>query len=271
MEPNEVQHLYEEYLINLGEESRNTRGYKHFHPSAFGDCIRKIALQYYSESIDSLKQVEPVDPKLQRAFEAGHAFHFRMQKSFAKMGILRGWWKSKITGKIYGTENPHGILMPKSLDEIGEKQHDDDKRDIFELLEYEEIKVENKEFNFKGHVDGILEINGELYVIDFKTTNEDQYSMLTTAHSKYIVQINIYMWLLNIRNGIIYYEEKNRHQLKEFHLRYNEKLIDDIKDRASQLVKVLERKALPKIPQHFSKDKKPCRWCEFANSVCYKK
>ena len=268
---------YDEYLYKDGVKNRAERGFKKFHPSAFGGCLRKVVLQYFGEFKPELRDPSPIVPQSQRIFNAGHAHHYRMQSELTKMGILRGYWKSKLTGKVYGKENKIGIFMPESLEEVGETKPTDDKREIHELFEYEEIALSDDEYNFAGHCDGVIELErgnaNTRYVIDFKTIKMERFKFLSNASRKpdhtYIAQINIYMWLLGLDKGIIFYEDKNTHELIEFLVPYDKHLIEDIKTNAKKLLLAIEGRKLPKINPHYSKDAKPCAYCGYAD-LCWK-
>lgn len=273
-----MQPHYDDYLSREAVKNQNERGYKTFHPSAFGGCLRKIALQYYGEIDPKYKEPVKFDPKSQRIFRAGHAHHFRMQEELSEMGILRGCWKSKITGKIYGRDSKTGIFMPQSLEEVGEEKHPDDKRELKEIFEYVEIKVENKEYNFSGHCDGIIQLDPDnpdtMYIVDFKTMKFERFEILARSgniDNNYLTQINIYMWILGVRKGLIFYEDKNTHQIKEYEVFYDENLIEDIKRQAKTLLSFFEKKQLPKMPDQYEKNKKPCMYCGYKDVLCWKK
>ena len=262
---------YEQYLIKKGETSRSTRGYSHFHPSAFGGCIRKMALQYYSEFYDNFKVEEPIDPKFIRICDAGHAYHFRMQNDLAEMGILRGYWKCKSCGKIHGKENKIGIFMPEKCDCLDEK----DKRKNLSLFEYEEVFLQSDpKYNFKGNCDGIVELEkgnpDSRYIIDFKSIKSRRFGFLKENDIKYKTQIMIYMWLTGVHKSIIFYEDKDVHVLKELPVEYDEEEVQRIKDKAVKLKKILDNKKLPKRPDGYTQSKIPCSWCEY-KKICYKK
>jgi len=267
---------YETFLAEREIKDRAKRGYLHFHPSSFGGCPRYTSFQYHSEANDKFKNNSPVDMRFRRICDAGHAFHDRMQRDLSIMGILRGLWRCKSCGEILGKENPIGIFLPDTCPCIEKKKKD--KRRGIKLFEYVELFLESDpKYNFKGNCDGILEFEpGEpstRYVIDFKTINEGGFSYLRKPDQKYITQIRIYMWLTGIRQGIIYYEDKNKHALREFKIIHDESIIDDIKLMASKLKTICEAGKIPKIPQDYHKSKKPCtlfqdKKCEYYK-FCY--
>ena len=266
---------YETFLAEREMSDRAKRGYLHFHPSSFGGCLRCTAFQYHSETNDKFKNKSPVDMRFRRICDAGHAFHDRMQRDLSIMGVLRGWWKCKACGNITGKDDPIGTFLPETCEC---KRRKADKRTGIKLFEYVEIFLQSDpKYNFKGNCDGILELEpGEpssRYVIDFKSINEGGFSYLRKPDPKYVTQMRIYMWLTGVRKGIIYYEDKNKHELREFEVTYDEDMVDHIKDTASKLKKICEMGKIPKIPGHYSKSKKPCtlfksKKCEYYK-FCY--
>jgi CRISPR/Cas system-associated exonuclease Cas4 (RecB family) len=262
--------IYERHLIKKGEASRDNRGYSYFHPSAFGDCVRKMAIQYYSELEPSFKPEIQIDPKFMRICDAGHAFHHRMQEDLAVMGVLRGYWRCRSCDKVFGKENPIGIFLPEKCD----CQKEEDKRRGIKLFEYEEIRLESEEkYNFKGNTDGVIEIERDVqesrYIIDFKSIKDKRFSFLKEPDHKYIVQVMIYMWLTGVKKAIIYYEDKSEHSIKEFVVNYDEKMVENIKLTALKLNKILKLGKIPKRPEGYDYDCFHCKYCDY-RSVCYR-
>lgn len=268
---------YNNYLINKALSS--TRSYDWFHPSSFGGCLRKIVLQHFGEKSSNLKEPRIPDPRAERIFDNGHFLHHRMQRAFSEMGILRGYWKSKLSGNVYGKESQIGIFRPQSLRVIGEENllQPGDTRGIEDLLEYEEIRLESEEYNFKGNCDGVVELEKDnpdsRYVVDFKSCKSEKYEFISTRTRKpdaeYITQITIYMWLLGVHKGIIYYENKNDQEILEFHVPYSEDRVNTIKKTAKQLLDFIENKKVPKVSEHYSPSKKPCMYCGYCK-LCHK-
>ena len=254
---------YNEFLNKKGIISRQGRGFLKFHPSSFGDCLRKIAFQYHSEQNDKYKINIATDIKFMKICDAGHAFHDRMQYDFSKMGILRGWWRCKKCNKILGKENKIGIFLPDICDCIEDPLVD--KRRGLKLFEYEEIFLKSEEeFNFQGNCDGIIEIekdNPDLrFIIDFKSINEKSYGNLFTSepNKKYTIQVMIYMWLSGIHKAILYFEDKNKHEISEYVIDYDEEAVEEIKNTSRKLKKICELGGIPKIPQGYSSNNSPC-------------
>lgn len=261
---------YDNYLIEQGAIDDKKRKYDYFHPSEFGSCLRKVALKSHGISSGVV-----IEPRVRRIFQAGHDYHGGMQKRFAEMGIIRGLWECKRCKKVHGKENKWGIFMPEDCECTAKLPPDFPNADRkgLDLFTYEELRLENEEYNFKGHCDAIIELvkgdPSERYVVDFKTVNGDKFQFLKRPDSQYVVQINIYMWILGIKQGIIFYEDKNRHEIKEFLVKYDQGIIDDVLKNAVKLRKIIENNQIPKINKNYKKTTKPCAYCDF-KSYCWK-
>jgi len=269
--------LYEKHLVEKGIEDQKHRGYSYFHPSAFGDCSRKLCYQYYEEkNPGEFMPEKAIEPHFMRICDAGHAFHNRMQESYARMGILRGYWQCRACGEIKGKEisepgNSIGILLPDYCDC---KRDPKDKRKGVDLFEYREIRLASeKKYNLQGNTDGIIELergNPETrWVVDFKTINSNRFSTLEAPEDKYVVQVMIYMWLTGVHKSVIHYEEKDRHQVKEFIVPFDERRLEWIKKTALRLDGMLKEGKIPSRNPKYFKSKPPCVWCDFVK-VCYK-
>src|ERR1035437_3547580 len=125
-----VSELYCNFLKEGGEKSKK-RDMKHLYPSGFGDCLRKLVFQCYAKIDDRFDPHKPVDVKFMRIGDAGNAYHHRMQMSFSKMGILRGFWKCRRCGHTMGKDDKWGIFMPK---ECSCQKAEDDKREGIDLF-----------------------------------------------------------------------------------------------------------------------------------------
>ena len=141
------------------------------------------------------------------------------------------------------------------------KDRPEDKRRGRKLFEYVEIFLKSKpEYNFKGNCDGVIELEPgdpeSRYVIDFKTISSGGFSYLKKPDHKYVVQITIYMWLTGVKRSIIYYEEKDKHTLREFIIPYDEGLVDHIKNSSKKLFQICSSGKIPKVPGNYKKSNK---------------
>ena len=78
--------------IRWREKNGKQRKYDIYHPSAFGNCLRRMQYQRYaSEGIIESKG-EDFESRMLRLFEKGHNMQARWERYFTHMGILKGIW-----------------------------------------------------------------------------------------------------------------------------------------------------------------------------------
>lgn len=274
----------EEELIRLAKA--NDRNNKVFHPSEWDVCHRQIAYKYYEATgvikIDDSAMV--IDPQLQRIFDCGHSMHDRWKRYLGCLGNkLKGrwrcmnWFAHQDKPKIYGDNNTLGIFKP-DICECGSTR-----------FEYEEVGFYDSETNWGGHVDGILNLNGEdiilmgcdyppvdvrHIVVDFKTMNPHQFKNLTEPLPKHKTQMQIYLYLSKLRMGKFLYENKADQAVKEFNVYRDDTLIEVKKSEAVFLRSAVTRRksdgtrALPK-QAFMSAGEKECVRCKFRGH-CWK-
>jgi len=288
------------------------RGYEKYHPSSFGGCLRKAQYQRYTERGWLNVEKEDPEPKTLRIFDTGHSMHARWAKYFEDIGILRGYWScnnpcchlwddkgnyssdilqkdsikvpeiiNNFKPRFYGKDNKLGCFKPKSC-VCG-----------CEDFEYHEITVEDKELNFRGHCDQILDFcnfNPSMFsqgnpvdvlfkaedlpkkpiVLDMKSINSYSFkSKLEVGPSLvYRTQLCIYANVLDLDYGILIYENKDDSSTKVYKVERNPEMWQRIRKQAFDLNDMVDDKLLPP-PRPVSKDDYDCRYCEY-QSICHK-
>lgn len=254
------------------------RPYDVFHPSSWGTCVRQTAYEYYNYKNPFLvRTAQDINPRVERIFDNGHGVHARWQKYLDDMAILRGQWKCKGCGTISGNGQKLGILNPAHdrgwACPCGYRY-----REIrSQLNEYVELEVRSDpEFNFLGHCDAVVDLTGtefrrgkyDVFVVDFKSINDENFGSLEKPEYKHVVQVNIYMWLLGLDAAVVLYENKSAQTLKEFFVPRNEDMIRKIQSESLALMDLLKGNRIPKRPAGMSLTKEPCRWCQYSK-FCY--
>lgn len=159
------------------DENGDPRGYEHYHPSAFGKCLRLMQYQRYSERGYIPTPIDQHEPSICRIFGNGHSMHDRWRQYFEDLGVLRGYWTC--TNPLCAAYDDSGIYNgvstmsdvmadPKAWFKARRKHgagvlHGAFKPDRcncgWEKFKYDEIDVRNEELNFYGHADMILDFN----------------------------------------------------------------------------------------------------------------
>lgn len=163
-------------------------------------------------------------PSQQTTFDLGHAIHDIFQGYFWDIGQLRGDFECLKCDKIY-----KDLLSPKvcpSGIESHKRKH----------LRYREVIAKNSHFLISGRCDGIIDIDGELHILDIKSIQNRTMSMSEMAFcfedldrngpkADHIVQLTFYMWILEIHRGHLLYVGKNDGKIKSFAIPFNEALL----------------------------------------------
>lgn len=288
------------------------RGYQKYHPSSFGGCLRKAQYQRYEEQGLFKCEKEDIDPKTVRIFDTGHSMHARWSSYFEQIGVLRGVWECanpcchlwdedgnyspdilqrdglKVTEvianfkpRIYGLLDKIGCFKPKYCI-CGNKE-----------FHYHEVTVSDKELNFHGHCDQILDFSNfdpSIYktgnpvdilfkmedlpkkpiVLDMKSINDFSFkSKLNEGPSLiYRTQLVIYCNILDLEYGVLIYENKNDSATKIYKIEKDVEMWNVIRKQALALNNMNSDQLLPP-PRPTSKEDFDCRYCEY-QSICHK-
>jgi CRISPR/Cas system-associated exonuclease Cas4 (RecB family) len=256
------------------------RSYSVFHPSAFGKCLRKMQYQKYAEEGIIPKPVVIPEPRMIRIWDTGHSMHSRWAMYMEKLNILRGVWKCKYCGDLLGNNEKLGIFKPEKCDKCSCSSWD-----------YQEITVEDKNLNMYGHCDQVLDfgvINNNFknssqaedvkdlfsllpskpIIVDMKTIGKNQWNKIDRqAHFYYIVQLTIYLHILDLDMGIIIYERKDDSEIKMFRVERNDDMWNIIQQQAKMMISMVSKKTLPP-PRPDSKSDFDCKYCEYSD-ICH--
>ena len=81
-------------------------------------------------------------------------------------------------------------------------------------LKQVETPIENIEYEIQGHADGIIEVGGKEGVLEIKSINSNQFYALHEPKPEHLIQLNVYMFALDIPRGCLLYECKDNQELK---------------------------------------------------------
>ena len=121
---------------------------------------------------------------------------------------------------------------------------------------YKDIK-----FLISGTID--LVFNG--IVIDIKSISTFRFVGLSkhfpTDYMNYVIQLQLYMDMLNIEKGAILFKDKNSSELKIFHLKYNAALMESILESVARLHQACKSKKL--IDRPYERNDWHCKLCSY--------
>jgi len=197
----------------------------------------------------------------------------KAKKSFAPSGL--GWgsgncprfWYYSFKGGITRVDDNDAKSIANMA--YGTQAHDRIK-DLFkraEVLIDDEIKVNSSDPPIFGFVDLLIRWQNESVPGEIKTAKQESFN-IRKANKRppgyHLIQLLIYMRLMNKQKGFFLYENKNTQELLVIPVTWtdaNTKLVDDVFDWMRQTYKAFEEDKAPKRP--FTIKSKTCKECPF--------
>lgn len=156
------------------------------------------------------------------------------------------------------------------------------------VLEKPEVPIYNEEYHIMGHADGIINDKQGRAVLEIKsvgagTIRMEDYELFKSSETAeaawkkvrqpfptHLRQLNLYMYCLDIHDGIFIYEWKATQEIKEFSVKFQPSLIEDILSGCKSVIRGLDSGIPPMRPTLAeSSSSKICKGCPYAK-VCWK-
>lgn len=222
-----------------------------FYPSSIGRCKRMITYQM-------LKY--PATPKAGsnlHVLETGTSFHERMEELFSDMGIL-------VVPEL--AIKDEGLCISGRTDAVVWNFLDDlTTLTPGEIIDTEEDRITLN--NAKGQTAYVGPRNRVL-LIELKTIKDSSFHKLRkkSAKNEHIMQLQLYFHLTGIEKGLIYYENKNTQEIKEYVVEKDDDLIAQVLADISYVVDLANKKEL--ADREFQPNDVQCRYCDY-RELCY--
>ena len=126
------------------------------------------------------------------------------------------------------------------------------------LLIDEDVPISDDKFEICGEIDGLLKYWDELIVLDVKSINKKGFRNLFRPSESHIIQLNVYLYCLGLRYGILLYECKDDQEIAEYLVEYDPRVLLPIFRKIKYVQECLKSNTVP--PRH---DGYSCRWCEY--------
>jgi hypothetical protein len=110
-----------------------------------------------------------------------------------------------------------------------------------ELKQFIEISLRDDSLWLKGSPDALI-VNpndGLVYVFELKSMRDGEFRILEDAKIEHIMQLHCYFWLTTLTNGILFYENKDNQQTKEFVIQKSDVLMNKILNKISLIQKAV--------------------------------
>jgi hypothetical protein len=184
------------------------------------------------QTIDSYLQTRPRDDRPKRCFHPSslHLSAFELYHRYLE-GDGNRQFDSR-TLRIF--DNGHAVhsRLQGYLTEIG-------------VLKQAEVPVENEEYEIRGHADGIIDINGASGVLEIKSMNSNQFYSAFEPKEDHLIQVNVYMFCLDIPRACLLYECKDNQEVKEFYVKQDISVLKPILEKIKFVQECLRNEAEP--------------------------
>ena len=120
-------------------------------------------------------------------------------------------------------------------------------------------------YNISGNVDAVLNIGDCNYVAKIQPVNNSDFKQIEEkgAIKKHVVELIVYMWLTELRDGLLLYENQNTYKYTVFHVKPYAPVIKSVIKKCSGLMESKIQGVIPVRP-YKTKDANECKVCEFS-------
>lgn len=242
------QYLQEEDMRKSMERIEQGRIGKYY-PSSVGQCRRKVAYQMMGYP------GKPKDGKSNLVLDNGTSFHNRMEDYFEKMEIMIA---------------PELRLKDEDLRISGRSD-----AIIWNFMKKEEPEVDHtirlyKPSNDDNNEDELVYEGpaSDVLIVEFKSIKSKNYDYLpkTKAKKEHEMQLQLYFFLTGIRQGMVYYENKDTQEQKYYVVNYNQKIVDEVISDIRYIIGCIDNGRLPE--REFNPSDFQCRYCDFRD-ICH--
>jgi hypothetical protein len=272
----------QKHVLARSLEDTAARDQLHIHPSEMCKddwCPRQTfkRIKHYRDGGATLDSGRAYSFQMQTIFQEGHDVHHKFQTWLAEMGRLHGTWINVVEG-----ETRHDHTLSAEDFATGEWR-------------YREVPLKSESHLIIGHADGAVLDVGALVEVKtigmgtlrmevptwlnrFLVTTEDgrtiydlddAWKNLKRPLNPHIKQTNIYGFLakeqgLAVDKVVFIYEYKANQGVKEFSVKFNQDLVQDLLDMAFDIKTRLDNgDEQPPKPEHAAKDARVCKECPF--------
>lgn len=214
-----------------------------FYPSSVGRCKREVAYQMLGYP------GKPIPGQSLLIMDNGTYFHERMEATFKRMGILIA---------------PELKLTHDELRISG-------RSDAIVWNWMKKAPVENDTIIQLHDPEGNVVYNGpqsDVLIVELKSIKNKNYEKLpkTLPKMEHRMQLQLYMHLTGIRQGVVYYENKDTQEQKYFYVEYDPSMVEKIVADIRHIIACIDREELPE--REYTPVSFECRFCNYRD-ICH--
>jgi len=115
------------------------------------------------------------------------------------------------------------------------------------VIQDEEKEFFNEERNLKGKIDGVILHDGKKYLLEIKSVSHFEFARLGWIDEKTYLQVQLYLWLTGLQEGVVIYKNKNTAHLKDFVVTYDSRKAEEGLKKFKALQEHLEGDVCPPV------------------------
>jgi CRISPR/Cas system-associated exonuclease Cas4 (RecB family) len=214
-----------------------------FYPSSVGRCNRQVAYQMLGYP------GKPIPGRNLLIMDNGTYFHERMEHTFKRMGIMIAP-ELKLTHDELRISGRSDAIVWNWL-----------KKEPVENDTEIELTAPDGSTVYKGPQSDVL-------IVELKSINNKNYEKLpkTLPKMEHRMQLQLYMYLTGIRQGVVYYENKDTQEQKYFYVEYNPNMVEEIITDIRTIIRHLDAGTLPE--REYQPVSFECRFCDYRD-MCH--
>lgn len=220
-----------------------------FYPSSVGQCRRKITYQMMGYP------GKPIPGRNLLIMDNGTYFHERMEDMFERMGILIAPELKLKHEELRISGRSDAIIWNYMKDPEAVPEGDQE-------IELYKPTDDGDELVYKGPASNVL-------IVEFKSIksrNYEKYLPKTKPKKEHEMQLQLYFYLTGIREGMVYYENKDTQEQKYYHVKYNQDIVDEVVNDIRFVIQHIDAGTLP--DREYQPNDFQCRYCDFRD-LCY--
>jgi len=129
-----------------------------------------------------------------------------------------------------------------------------------------DIVTADSKYNITANVNALISFNNDVYVTQIKPVSNNDFNKIlkTGALKKDVVEITIYLWLMELTDGLLLYSNNESNDFTVIHVEPYTPIITAIKSKCETMMRNKINGALPERP--YKDESSPeCKCCEFKN------
>ena len=114
-----------------------------------------------------------------------------------------------------------------------------------------------------GRADAIVAIDSQNFVLELKSIGSYGFKLLDEPKQEHIHQLQLYMHFFNIPKGILLYENKDNHQLKEFEVEYDPDIAESLIAELQKVMGYIQADEMPPKQNLTRNQEWRCGYCGY--------